>query len=171
MVERELQLFEEKRPGASIEGSVGIFLDSPHVLFDVPLEETLREFIDILDEYYDPQHAYERLRDTDTRPNRNPMFVFEQALAAVLDLPDHEGFASVATDNTMGVAHEVESWERLAALWLWQYLAAYNRHLWEQAPEALADLETAVAELQDSDVIADEDLPAMVRHYSRSEYV
>jgi hypothetical protein len=166
MVERELQLFEGKRSRATIEGDIGITMDSPHVLFDVPLEETLREFIELLDGYYDPNLVYERLRDPDDIPDRNPMFVFEQALSEVLDLPDHEGFASLASDNTAAAAHEVESWEALAAVWLWQYLSAYNRHLHEREPEALEDLETAVADLEESELVAADDVPALARHFA-----
>ncbi len=165
MAERELQLFEEKRAGATIEGDISVTVDSPHVLFDVPLEETLREFIDILDGYYDPNLVYERIQDPDDIPDRNPLFVFEQAFSEVLDLPDHEGFASLASDNTAAAAHEVESWEQLAAVWLWQYLSAYNRHLHEREPEALADLETTVADLQESDLLSTEDVERLVGHY------
>lgn len=165
MAERELQLFEEKRAGATIEGDISVTVDSPHVLFDVPLEETFREFIDILDGYYHPNLVYERIRDPDDIPDRNPMFVFEQALSEVLDLPDHEGFASLASDNTAAAAHEVESWEALAAVWLWQYLSAHNRRLYEREPEALADLRTAVADLQEFELVSGDDVPALAGHY------
>jgi hypothetical protein len=105
-------------------------------------------------------------RESDDIPNRNPMFVFEQALSEVLDLPGHGGFASLASDNTAAAAHEVESWEQLAAVWLWQYLSAYNRHLHEREPDALADLETAVADLQESNLVEVDDVPALARYFT-----
>jgi hypothetical protein len=163
MVERELQLYRG-RPGATVD-DVGFSLDNPHPLFDVPLEETLREFIDILNEYYEPERVYEQLRNMDARPDRHPMFVFAQAIDEILDLADHDGFASLATENTSAAAHEVDSWKNLAALWLWQYLSAYNRSLHDCAPDALVDFEQAVTELKQNDLVSECDVRELVSYY------
>jgi hypothetical protein len=163
MVERELQLYTE-RPGATV-GEVGISLDNPHSLFDVPLEETLREFIDILEEYYEPERTYEQLRNMNGSPDRHPMFVFEQAINEILSLSGHESFAGLATENTSAAAHEVDSWKHLASLWLWQYLSAYNRSLHDCAPDALADFEQAVTELKQNDLVSERDVRDLVGYY------
>jgi len=167
MVQRGLQLYEESNPRERIDDELSLTIENPHVLFDVPLGETLREFIDLLDEYYDPQQAFENLCDADYPPDRKPQFVFEQAIDEVLALPSeyHEGCAGLATDNTLGPPLEIDSWESLAMTWLWHYLSEYNRQLHETAPDTLADLETAVKDVQRDSSLSDEEIQQIVGHY------
>jgi hypothetical protein len=167
MVQRELQLYEESTPRERIDDELSLTVENPHVLFDVPLGETLREFIDLLDEYYDPQQAFENLCELERAPKRKPQFVFEQAIDEVLGLPSeyHEGCAGLATDNTLGPPPEIDSWEYLATTWLWHYLSEYNRQLHRTAPDTLADLEESVKAVQREGSISDEEIQQIVGHY------
>jgi len=167
MVGRKLQFYKENRPKATTSGDIVLSVDHPHLLFDVPLRATLREFLDILDEYYRPEIIFEKFDGQEDNPEQPPLFAFEQAINEVLDLPDtyHKKCTDLATDNTRGPPAEVTSWEELAAFWLWQYLSEYNRQLYDCCPDPLSELESSVTALQQDPMLTDDDIRALVGFY------
>lgn len=103
----------------------------------------------------------------DEIPDRNPLFIFEQAIDEVLALPsaDHDACANMASDNLLGATADFDSWERLATAWLGQYLHLYNECLYDCAPDALDDLEEVVFDLQEEEVVSSDEVLDIVEYY------
>lgn len=160
---RQLQFYDSTRATCTVR--TGFDIDDPHILFDVPLNEAATAFLDLLEEYYQPEAAFQRYKQPTEADN--PLFMFAQAINQTLELPPkiHEGAADIATENIYGHNPSAFSdWDDLALAWLGQYLSAYNQQLRHQSPDDLDQLRRSINALQQGEMIADDEIINIVKN-------